>query len=37
MPLVLRVELRRAGAANTVETSAQVNTGYLSGDALLPR
>ena len=36
MPPVLRVELRRAGAANTVETSAQVNTGYLSGDITLP-
>jgi len=38
MPLILRVRLRRAGEAEerTIETSAQVNTGYLSGNAMLP-
>jgi len=38
MPLILRVKLRRAGEAEerTIETSAQVNTGYLSGNAMLP-
>ena len=36
MPLVLRVRLRRVGAASAVETSAQVSTGYLSSDITLP-
>jgi len=36
MPLILRLRLRRPGATDLVETSAQANTGYLSGDAMLP-
>ena len=38
MPLVFRVRLRRAGEAggHAIDASAQVSTGYLSGNAMLP-